>query len=481
MNKAARSLVFVWVGLASAVLAPQARAADISGYQEFFIPGDEQQLFSIMQDNDNNTALVSGSGMHCVIGVVGSGTNTTIYYDHWEDGYDFDPANPATADQTVQITNVGQVVRFESSNIPLTGVTNAATRATNYYDGRDRLYVVGSPVTVTRATWPESIGTVYCSAFEIFPVKPFMSNYVIPVGEALNDVLGYRSFTNVYVMVQAMSNNTLVVIDDPGVAGIQYSNTLQRGQVASYFHAQAVGTTVSGSGPLQVQLLAGYPWTGLASQMDGTTLVPSSLWEKEYYCPVGSGTRTQNDDKVALYIFNPNPNPITVTYTDLAGTSSFTVAATSTLSSVAATAVGRYVQTNSGAYLSSTNTFWAIGTYGEGSTTSDRANYDWGFGLVPASVLKREYFLGWAPGSSEATPTVNGSPMWVTPQFDNTTIYADYSPVDGIPNSTQTLNRLQIGKFLDPDFQNSGMRIWSDKPFAGAWGEDSSVAAIGTP
>ena len=57
--------------------------------------------------------------MHAVIAVTAWSANTTVYYDHWEDGYDFDPANPeATADETVVLANTGDQRIFESSTIP---------------------------------------------------------------------------------------------------------------------------------------------------------------------------------------------------------------------------------------------------------------------------------------------------------------------------------------------------------------------------
>ena len=93
------------------------QAAVPAGYSEYYIPGDEDQLWAIFVDLDNAPVLVPGAGTHAVIAVTAAADNTTIYYDHWEDGYDFDPANPATADET-QHVNRGDVWEFESSNIP---------------------------------------------------------------------------------------------------------------------------------------------------------------------------------------------------------------------------------------------------------------------------------------------------------------------------------------------------------------------------
>src|SRR5512139_2127728 len=89
------------------------QAATPAGYSEFYIPGDEDIMGQVFAD----IGAAGGAGLtdprHTVINVVGWSPNTTIYYDHWEhcngipvgslgctDGYNFDPNNPATADET---------------------------------------------------------------------------------------------------------------------------------------------------------------------------------------------------------------------------------------------------------------------------------------------------------------------------------------------------------------------------------------------
>ncbi len=90
---------------------------------------------------------------HAVISVTAWSDNTTVYYDHWENGYGFDPTNPGTADETFILVNTGDQRVFESANIP----TNPR-RTTTCYDGGDRIYVAGGVVTVTRVGWIEAGG-----------------------------------------------------------------------------------------------------------------------------------------------------------------------------------------------------------------------------------------------------------------------------------------------------------------------------------
>ncbi|KPK95110.1 MAG: hypothetical protein AMJ88_02085 [Anaerolineae bacterium SM23_ 63] len=435
-----------------------------AGYSEYYIPGGTEQLWNIYVDLDNDPVLQAAQGMHAVIAVTATLDDTKVYYDHWEDTYDFDPADPeVTADQIVTL-NQGQVAEFESNNIPVPRGTST------YYDGRDRIYVAGGPVTVTRASWPESIGTVFSLAWEIYPTKPFLTNYTIPVGQDLAGApYNYDDFDRVYVIVQSTTNGNNVQIDDPTIPGIELSTTLNQGGVDELYSINH-GTTVAADDPVQVQFIVGQAQTGNASEVRGFSAVPDSLWDTEYYNPV-SGASAGNVD---LYLYNPNASTISINYQDAGSSGSFTVDPGITRSYSDGT--GHLVPLNSGAYLQSANAFWGIGS---GDTESP--NYDWGFSLVPAWALEDHYFLGWAPGTSEAVPGSNGSPVYITPLQDETTVYIDYSPTDGTPNVTYTLNRLQSQKVFDPDNENTGMHIWATGIIAVAWGEDPDTASTGTP
>ncbi len=69
-------------------------AAIASGYTEYYISSDAEGLWNIFSDLDNNPDLKEAKGFHFVIGITASTDNTTIHYDHWEDGYDADPLVP---------------------------------------------------------------------------------------------------------------------------------------------------------------------------------------------------------------------------------------------------------------------------------------------------------------------------------------------------------------------------------------------------
>ncbi len=188
----------------------KAVAAAPAGYSEFYIPGDEDNMMYIMSTLGNLSGTQTGSGMHTIISVVASSDNTTVYYDHWEDGYDFDPNDPATTADETQTLNQGGVYTFESASIAI-----PRSSAVTVYDGRDRVYVAGGVPTVTRTSWVENVGPVQALSWEVYPVRPQMITYRIPFGEDLANPAGkdYQDFERVFGLIQATEDGTEITID----------------------------------------------------------------------------------------------------------------------------------------------------------------------------------------------------------------------------------------------------------------------------
>ena len=121
-----------------------------AGYSEYYIPGSENTVSAVLRSLG---PAPTSPNTHVVVSVTAWSPSTTLYVDHWEDGYDFDPANPTTADETYTLTTGAPLV-FESANvvIPRTASTTCntyrngtliTTGATTCYDGGDRIYVAG--------------------------------------------------------------------------------------------------------------------------------------------------------------------------------------------------------------------------------------------------------------------------------------------------------------------------------------------------
>ncbi|NOY68082.1 MAG: hypothetical protein GXP53_01110 [Deltaproteobacteria bacterium] len=207
------SLFFMVVAIAilAHLFSPAAALASGSGYSEYYIPGDEVNMNYVLDDIG---AYNESGDMHAIISVTAWSANTTVYYDHWENGYNFDPDNPvSTADETYTLAAKGDSKIFESANIP----TNPRGTAT-YYDGMDRIYVAGGAATVSRASWTEAAGTLLAVAWEVYPVRPQLTTYIMPFGEdlAAKNPPNLQDFERVYALVQATSDSTTVTVDMNG-------------------------------------------------------------------------------------------------------------------------------------------------------------------------------------------------------------------------------------------------------------------------
>lgn len=447
--------------LIGTLMAPDVSALP-AGFQEFYLPlptgnvggGGTYSIFNAIEPPIN-----AGNGMHYVVGVTASADNTTVYYDHWENGY----STGATGDQVVHL-NKGQVYSFESSNIPVPRGTSTK------YDGGDRIYVAGSLLQLVVSTWTEDQGTVFTDAWEVYPVKAWETSYTIPVGENLALApptgLNYKDFTYVYALVMSSTDGNNVQITDPGGAGL--TTTLNRGQTAIY-EVKGAGTTVTAGNPVQVQLMTGRRDTS-GWEMRGYTITPRAYWGTEYYAPAPSWPSKSAYSN--LYLYNPNSFAITINFEDLSGSGSFTIPAGKIKSYRDGT--GRYIPGNSGAYVQSSNVFWGIAAGDTGSAT-----WDWGYDLIPTNFLGTDNYVSWAPGTRDRS--ANGSPVYVTALNDNTTVFVDYGPNDGIFEATYRLNRLQSIEIYDPDKDNTGMHIVSTATVAVAWGESPKTAGTGDP
>ncbi|MCS6902830.1 MAG: hypothetical protein NZO41_00925 [Candidatus Bipolaricaulota bacterium] len=441
-------------GLALCLWASRSSAVP-AGFQEFYLPLPAVDSRSIFVNIDNSP--VPSTGMHYVVGVTASANNTKIYYDHWENGL----LTGAAGDEVVTL-NQGQFHAFESSNIPTSPRGTAI-----YYDGGDRMFIAGSLLQVTVSIWPESPGTVFTDAWEVYPIQAWQTPYVSPIGENLSG--SYPDFTKVWMLVMSGTNGNSVQITDPGGPGL--TTTLNRGQNAIY-EVQGVGATVTATYPVQVHMMTGRFRSGTASEMRGYTLVPRPYWSNDYVAPVPSWSNPNANTN--LLIYNPNPSTITINFEDKNGSGSFTVLAGQVRDYF--TGAGRYVPVDSGARLQSSDTFWAIAMCDTGSAT-----YDWGYALIPVNLLTTNNYISWAPGTSQAIPTDNGSPVYITALDNNTTVFIDYGPNDGVFDATYTLNKLDAIQVRDPDNDNSGMHIVSNKLIAIAWGESPNYAQAGTP
>ncbi|MBS1234427.1 MAG: type fimbrial biosis protein PilY1, partial [Nitrospirae bacterium] len=466
-------------------------AATPAGYSEYYIPGDENLLADIWNSLRGRSLTAA---RHTVINVVAWSNNTTVYYDHWEDGYDFDPNDPSTADETVVLVNKGDSHTFESANIPV----NPQVTDPVQYDGRDRLYVAGGTVSVNRESWEQALGNVFTISWDVYPVKPQMTTYILPFGEDLAGApTNYESFVRVYALLQATEDTTVVQIDfdqdgtydtfctdktratcTPGT-----SVTLNRGEVflldnfavspqAAPYNVVHTGTLIKASETLQVNYIAGHDTDNY--QARGFSAFPRGFWDDEYYSPVDSsnGTATYPTN---IYIYNPNSSDLTINYQTSTGSGSFIVPANSTRSFQQLT--GNYVPQGSGVYLQGSDVFWGVTIIDDGGPT-----HEWGYSLIPAFLLGDEQFIGWAPsGTTPSAANANDAGIFITPAQDNTRVFVDTNN-DGTVDYTYTLNRMQTQYVYDAtDGDMSDSRIWATGPITLTYGQNPATSPTAAP
>ncbi len=453
-------IVLFIVSLFSSVLSGH---AGTSGFQEYLVPGQESLLRSHYAYLDNDPVV--GNRMHSVISVTASTDGTILNYDHWENGY-------GAPDETYTL-NTGQYKIFESADIP----ANPRGTAT-FYDGGDRITIIGGPAFVSRASWPESPGTVMALAFELLPIQALSSAFEMPVGSDLyqsDRSQPFADFQRVVLMVQSTHDNNTVTVTDPDNTVI-YSGTLNKGETAVDDDLRNVrkGTRVTATSPVQIQFLTALQVRGTGSQINGFTGLPTALWGRRYAVPVTSHLprSSELDSRTDLYLYNPNDQPITVSYRD-STTGSFTIAAKQLVSYALQT--GHYVPLEYGVDLTGSNTFWGFGIAGTGYDT-----WDWGLILIPREYCRKQYVIGWAPG--DLNNTNNYSAVYVMPFKEASTIFVDYDQ-NGTVDNTYTASLPQVVRIVDPnDRDMTGARIWSPDTLAMNYGEISGdPTVIGSP
>ncbi len=462
-----------------------------AGYSKYFIPGAETDMLTILEAIGVGS---QGSTTHVIIGVTSWSKNTTLCYDHWEDGYEYDPLNPgsATCDETVALTAAAPSHTFESANVDPAAPppANCNTTGTCNYDGRDIIYAIGGAVTVSRSSWAETTGTVLALAWEVYPVTPQLTSYILPFGEDLAAPApgpNLQDFNRVFALIQATENNTTINIYDKNGAALISNIVLQQGQVYrlddSKLAAGATlntGTRIEADKTIQMHYVIGE----LNSQYEirGLAAFPRGFWSKEYYAPVPSfGNAAIGNVTTEIYLYNPHSTALTINYEMGNGTTgSVSVPALDTIALTTA-AGGASIPTNSAIYLNASDVFWGI-------STIDKANvvYDWAYSLVPRAMLTNEHYLAWAPGSTNAptgggTGDENDSGVFIAPAQDAIRVFVDYDS-NGTVDQTYNLGRLQSQYIFDPnDGDMSNAHIWATGPYVAAYGQNADTAAISAP
>lgn len=461
-----------------------ALAGTPAGYAEYIIPFDED-VFAYVTDPVTAGAIGANDTTFSLISVTAWSDTVTIYYDHWENGYNYDPNNPdATADEKY-VLNMSQTLNFQSLAIPrprtladgntYRGNVASGTSPTadctaqptpiaplihntlNYcYDGRDRIVSIGGATTVTRGGYLNTAGLGKLAAIgeEVYPLAPQLVKYVLPFG----DDPTRPDYERVAALIQATEDNTTIQVDFNGDGVFDSFNTengyrtpradpvdstvltLQRGQtyVLDTDSNGLAGTglprgaIILGDKTLQVEFFYGEIDSSYNTR--AVSAFPRGFWGTDYYASASGGAGSTD-----ILLYNPNASAITINWETTGGSGSFAMAANETAFFQAKT--GGFLPSGSGAYLTGTGAFW-----GTSDVDQNSANYDWGYSLVPSYLLSDDQVVAWAPGNSPAlgcdVANGRGNGLYVTAANDNTTFFIDANG-DGTPDTNPSIEVLR--------------------------------------
>ncbi len=205
--------------------------------ESYFIPLPEEDI------RGGSLALYASTSdtIHTVISITGAVDGTIVYYDHWEDGYELDIANPVQA--TSETWGDGVYANgappgcladgcdsFDAGdNAALINDVSANPRdpLDVLYDGGDQIAATG-PVAMTRAGWATDPGTLLAGAVEVYPTDAWGTSYTVPMGE---DSPFGQNFEYTAASIMAAAGGTTVSIDVDGDTVID--QTLNHGAVES--------------------------------------------------------------------------------------------------------------------------------------------------------------------------------------------------------------------------------------------------------
>ena len=413
-----------------------------------------------------------------------STTGTVIWYDHWEDGYEFDVTDPIQS--TTQVWGDGvasngchpNVVSCTDSNdkfvagdsvviqnIVQIGTNNNPVRDSTqvFFDGADRIQS-SFPIAVTRAAYPESPGSLMAGGVEVLDTTLWGKSYTAPVGGDTSFETDGFQYSALYVM--AGMDDTKVYIK-----GSSTPVTLDMGESIHVLVNQ--GDTVTSDKDVQVDFLTGdmsstyeLRWYSLRSTED---------WSDKYLSPVGD---TKGETKLVVY--NPHEYAIDVKITVNDGDSTTNVSGGGHF-------VSEFIKTGSAALIEETNgkNFIVLSVT---DTVGSGVLFDWGFPVVAVRDLTPQVLIGLGFGCTDNVclqelynSRKTRSVVWVSP-VEDADFYVDYQN-DGVVDDIYQVDYLDSQVIHDlADKDMSGAVIFATRKdsgptgaqvnFAAAWGQD---------
>ena len=457
------SLSLILSSLAVASGQTSLKDSILSIVQTYFIPLPEEELFASFQ----KISTTSAGPITTLISVAIAVDKTIIYWDHWEDGYEPDPANPVQPSTEIWGTGSGTRPTLLSGNtivlentVPVSGNRSGIIR----YDGRDRISAT-LPIAVTRSAYPEKPGPLLAGAVEVFPVQSWGQEYLSPIA---SELFGTNPFEYAAFSVMAGFDQTEVTFNG-NTTLLQTGESLLLGPLAR-------GQSLTSNRPIQVDIIGGDAASNY--ELRWYALVPSDEFTTEYFSPVAETRGT-----TGFWFYNPGTTSITVNYeggnisspgsiTVLAGGGKFIECAETGANVIQ---VGKESSTTfngktayyTGLRFYSTNKFYVLAQIDADTASESGATpgtlFDWGFPLIPSDQLTSQVVVGLGKGCRTATcsdpnfrvQTDERSVVWVTPEED-TKIFVDYEG-DGTFDDVFDLGALDALRLVDTKNNDNDM------------------------
>ncbi|MEZ5145347.1 MAG: SdrD B-like domain-containing protein [Acidimicrobiales bacterium] len=439
-----------------------------------------------------------------------------------------------------------------------------ASPSSSIFDGRDKVASTRG-FALTAGGFATNVGSLLASVVSAYDTTKYGTDFVVPVGQNTavpSGTTNANAYTGLFI--QASQPGTQVQVDTNGDGTVDVTQTIGEGAIVHVNGGVQQGATVKASKPVQVHVATGDTTANYESRwytlfpnslLSNDYMSPAGSGTNNFrtvnylYNPNSSAItvtptcgRTVTDGVTTNASTTLTSATAAFTAADVgslvggsgipAGTriASVTNATTVVMSAAAtATATGVTVsigcagtisipaksgatfvsplgqavrfQAAGGAVFSAVAGVGAQSGSQPGGGTDQSSAWDWGFPMVPTSLLTTQVVLGFAPGNSTNPPSsapagnYDDGPVWVT-SLSATTLRVDF---DGDP-STGTIGTsdcfgarhdLEIPVaalastriFDSTDGSMTGARIYTcdGTKIAAAWGEDSANAPTGSP
>jgi IgGFc binding protein len=345
------------------------------------------EVFKVITSGASNVIVT-------LLSVTVSTDKTVIWYDEWEDGYEENVAfgigrstkvwgdgNAANgcAPTILNCTNSMDRLYAGDSFVIQNDVPIPRVKANILYDGGDRIQA-SFPITVNRAAYAKSPGSVLAGAVEMLDTMAWGMNFEAPVGVDLGRTI--FAFELSLFMIMGGYNNTKVFLPD------NTTRTINIGETTTFKVNQ--GHRIRTDKPVQVHLFTGD--VNSAYETRWYSIRPIETYSTAYVTPVGDSM-----GKTKMIVYNPS-STIALNYTFRYVFNNTYLTATGTVA-VKQAGWTPVIPTGSGALIEGNIPFVALTVTDSEDLAGDNYNtggqmYDWGCPVVPRSELTSEVLLG---------------------------------------------------------------------------------------